>query len=60
MCIVTCTPPQVQAMARIATSMQLFGGICTYDRVLKEMIGWSDHSLHTFAGQALINDRTRH
>jgi len=41
---------QVQAMAKVATSMQLFGGICTYERVLKEMIGWSDQALHTFSG----------
>jgi hypothetical protein len=37
-------------MAKVATSMQLFGGICTYERVLKEMIGWSDQALHTFSG----------
>lgn len=37
-------------MARVSASMQLFGGQCTYDRVLKEMVGWSDHSLHSFAG----------
>lgn len=43
------TDERVQEMAKIATSMQLFGGQCTYDRVLKEMISWSDHALHSFS-----------
>lgn len=37
-------------MAQISASRQLFGGQCTYDRVIKEMAGWSDHELHSFAG----------
>ena len=45
-----CAHVQVMEMARIATAKQLFGGQCTLDRVLKEMSGWSDHSLHGFAG----------
>lgn len=36
-------------MAQIAAQCQLFGGVCTEARVLKEFSGYSDFQLHCFA-----------
>jgi hypothetical protein len=36
-------------MVALATKHGLFGGTCTLDRVGKEMQGWNDYNLHTFA-----------
>ncbi len=40
-------------MAKLASERGLFGGNCTFDRVLKEMRGYSDHQLHTFSSESL-------
>ncbi len=42
---------QVQAIAEIASSHGLYGGNCTYERVHKEMMSYSDHQLHTFCSE---------
>jgi len=38
-------------MAEIASSHGLYGGNCSYDRVYKELLGYSDHQLHQFASE---------
>ncbi|KAG1655262.1 hypothetical protein FOA52_009819 [Chlamydomonas sp. UWO 241] len=40
---------QIARMAELSSEHGLFGGNCTYDRVLKELTGYSDHQLHTFS-----------
>ncbi len=42
---------QIDKMADIASSHGLFGGNCTYERVHKELLGYSDHQLHTFSSE---------
>jgi SWI/SNF-related matrix-associated actin-dependent regulator 1 of chromatin subfamily A len=43
---------QLQRMVALATKHGLFGGQCTLDRVSKEMAGWNDYNLHTFARES--------
>ena len=38
-------------MAEIASTHGLFGGNCSYERVLKEIMAWSDHQLHSFCSE---------
>lgn len=38
-------------MAELASQHSLFGGNCSYDRVFKELAGYSDHQLHTFSSR---------
>ncbi|GAX85084.1 hypothetical protein CEUSTIGMA_g12504.t1 [Chlamydomonas eustigma] len=43
------TDAQVDKMADIASSHGLFSGNCTFDRVQKELLSYSDHQLHVFS-----------
>ncbi len=41
-------------MAEISAERGLFGGNCTYDRVIKELSGYSDHQLHVFSSESAV------
>ena len=42
---------KVAKMAEIASAHGLYGGNCSYDRVHKELLSYSDHQLHQFASE---------
>jgi hypothetical protein len=42
---------KVGKMAEIASAHGLYGGNCSYERVHKELLGYSDHQLHQFASE---------